>query len=311
MRSTVGIVVLNWNGGEQTVACIESLRRQEYADKFIVLVDNHSSSAERIALQNRYSDAADVRCCWLDENRGYAGGNNAGVAAALSNGAELIVIATQDVTFESGALAEMVAATADSGIGIVGPKVVDSGDPGRVLSVGERVEIPLLCLPRTWLRYRRAGGGRYDVGAVLGCVVLLTRRCLQAVRGFDDGFFAYYEEIDLCLRARREGFRIVCVPQAVVRHDGMRGFAAGFTGLSAELKARNLIRLIRRWARPLDYLLLVPTYILLVASSMGLYALRGRGDLVAAMLRGVAAGLQGREGKPQSGVRATAVNEHE
>jgi len=297
MTLKVGIVVLNWNGGTQTEACIESVRQQEYAPKFIVLVDNDSSPAEREALRRRYGGASDVQCCFLDENRGYAGGNNAGIRAALAGAADAVVIATQDVVFEPGALAELVAAAADSGIGVVGPKVIDKADR-RTLSIGERAEVPLLCVPRRWLRYRREGPVPYDVGAVVGCALLATRRCLQAVGDFDEGFFAYYEEVDLCLRARRQGFKVVCTTRAVVRHDGMRGFAGGFTALSAELKARNLLRLIRRWARPLDYLLLVPTYVLLVATSMGLYALRGRSDLVVAMLRGIAAGLQGREGKP-------------
>ena len=83
-------------------------------------------------------------------------------------------------------------------------------------------------------------------------------------------------------------------------HDGMRGFAAGFTALSAELKARNLIRLLRRWARPLDYLLLAPTYVLLMACSVALYAGRRRGDVVAALLRGAGAGLRDRGGVPES-----------
>jgi len=128
--------------------------------------------------------------------------------------------------------------------------------------------------------------------------MLFTRSCLEAIRGFDESFFAYYEEVDLCLRARRDGFRIVCAPQAIVIHDGMRGFAAGFTPLSAELKARNLIHLMRTWARPADWLLLAPTYVLLLTASFVLYACRGRWDILAGLLRGIAAGVQGRSGGP-------------
>lgn len=300
MSPTVGIVVLSWNGGGQTIACVESLRVQDYRDKFIVLVDNQSQPEERAALLRRYGDDPDVQCCFLDDNRGYAGGINAGLAAALDRQADLVAVVTQDVTFSSGALGLMVAAAADARVGIVGPQVIDAGNPRRVQSVGERVHVPLLCVPRTWLRYRRHRRAPYTVGGVLGCAMLLTRPCLQAVGGFDETFFAYYEEVDLCLRARQRGFLIVCAPQAVVMHDGMRGFAAGFTALSAELKARNLIRLLRRWARPLDYLVLAPTYVLLMACSVALYAGRRRGDVVAALLRGAGAGLRDRGGVPES-----------
>jgi GT2 family glycosyltransferase len=300
MSPRVGIVVLNWNGGEQTIACMESLRAQRYPHKFVVLVDSNSQPAERARLRQRYGGDPEVECCWLPDNRGYAGGNNAGIAAALAHGAELVVIATQDVTFAAGALEAMVAATADPRVGIVGPKVVDVRHPQRVLSLGERVRVPLLCVPRSLLRHRLDRRVPYAVTGVLGCVLLLTRRCLQEVGGFDEDFFAYYEEVDLCLRARASGFLILCAPDALVTHDGMRGFLGGFTQISAELKARNLLRLMRRWAAPADWLTLAPTYGLLLAGSGMLYALRGRGDVIAALMRGVAAGVRGRSGPPES-----------
>jgi GT2 family glycosyltransferase len=298
MSATVGIVVLNWNGGAQTITCVESVRAQDYADKFIVLVDNNSQAGERAQLLQRYGGDPGVQCCFLDSNRGYAGGLNAGLALARARTPDLVALVTHDVTFAPGALAAMVAAASDARVGIVGPKVVDAGSTARVLSVGERLAVPLLCVPRTWLRYRRERRAPYCVGGVLGCTMLLTRGCLEALGGFDEAFFAYYEEVDLCLRARRHGFLVLCAPQAVVAHDGMRGFLAGFSALSAELKARNLLRLMRRWARPVDYVLLGPTYALLMAGSLALYAARRRGDVVAALLRGTMAGLRGRGGAP-------------
>ncbi len=297
MTVRVGVVVLNWYGGMRTLACVESVRSQNYPQKFVVLVDNNSGAAERERLRHQYANDPDVQLCLLEENRGYAGGNNVGIRAALACGADLVLILTQDATLAPGALTVLVdTAAADPGIGIVGPQVVDARQPGRVWSVGERVSVALICVPRRLLRYRRVRQRWYDVSGVLGCAMLLSRRCIETIGDFDEAFFAYYEEVDLCLRARRHGFRIVCAPQAVVAHDGMRGFLAGFTPLSAELKARNLLRLMRRWAAPLDWLVLLPTCTLLVAGSVGLYVLRGRWDIARARARGLRAGWRGRGG---------------
>jgi len=302
----VAVVVLNWNGGAQTEACLESIRAQGDQDTFIVLVDNHSAAPERDALRRRYGSAPNVQLCLLEDNRGYAGGNNVGIAAALAGGADLVLILTQDATLAAGALRTMVdTALADGRIGIVGPKIVDVRDPRRVLSVGERVHVGLLCIPRTILRHRRTRLPSFEVGGVLGCAMLVTRRCLETAGVFDEELFAYYEEVDLCLRVRRHGFMIVCAPQAVVAHDGLRGFLAGFTALSAELKARNLPRVMRRWASPSDWLLLAPTYVLLLASSLVLYGLRGRMDVVGALLRGTVAGLRRRGGPLRAAVPAS------
>jgi len=302
----VGIVILSWNGGAQTLACIESALAQTHRDRFILVVDNASAASERQTLQAHYPDGAGVEFCWLEENRGYAGGNNVGIAATLARGADLVLILTQDAALAPDALRIMVdTAAADPRIGIVGPQVVDAHDRARVLSIGERVHVGLLCVPRTLLRYRRGTPPWYDVSGVLGCAFVLTRRCVEDAGCFDESLFAYYEEVDLCLRVRRQGFRIVCNPQAVVSHDGMRGFLAGFTPLSAALKARNLLQLMRRWGRPLDWLVLLPTYAMLLAGSLMLYAARGRLDIVGALLRGTVAGMRGRSGPLPTALRAS------
>lgn len=297
MNRRVGIVVLNWNGGAGTVACIESARTQSYPEKFIVLVDNNSSGAEREQLRRRYGGDPTMQLCFLDENRGYAGGNNAGIAAALQTGAEMVLILTQDAALAPGALAALVdTASANPQVGIVGPTVINARPPQRVLSVGERIHVACICVPRTLLRYRRVRVPWRTVTGVLGCVMLLTRACVEVAGAFDEEFFAYYEEVDLCLRARAHGFTIACTPRAVATHDSMRGFWSGFTDVSAELKARNLLLLMRRWATPRDWLLLVPTCCLLFASSIALYAVRGRTTVVRALVRGIAAGIRRRSG---------------
>jgi hypothetical protein len=303
MSVKIGIVVLNFNDGAQTLACVDSVCAQQYPGAFIVLVDNHSCREERERLWQRYGGDPGIQCCFLDENRGYAGGNNAGIRVALERGADFVLIVTADVTLSAGALGAMVeVAAADDRIGIVGPQVVDLRNPRRVLSVGERVYVPLVCVPRTLLRYRRVRPTAYAVTSLLGCVMLLSRRCLEEVGGFDEKFFGYYEEVDLCLRARARAFGLVCAPQAVVTHDGMRGFLSGLAEVSAELKARNLLVLMRRWARRADWLLLAPTYLLLLAGSMAVYGLRGRRDVIRGLLRGAVAGMYRRGGPPACGL---------
>ena len=96
--------------------------------------------------------------------------------------------------------------------------------------------------------------------------------------------------MDLCLRAHAAGFRILCVPAARITHDGMRGFLGGFTPLAAELKARNLLRLMRKHGTVLRWAMFVPTYAMLMVSSAVLYLLRGRLDIALALLRGALSG---------------------
>lgn len=304
MKGTVGIVILSWNGGQHTAACIQSARAQTYQPCFIVVVDNGSEPAELEQLRRLVAGLADVELQSLDRNSGYSEGNNIGMRRALERGAEWLLIATQDTVLDRDAVARLVAAgTAVPQAGIIGPLVVDA-DGCTALSRGERLSVPLLCFPRTLIRYRRARRGWYRVGGVLGCALLLSARCFAVTGGFDEGLFAYYEEVDLCLRARAAGFQILCAPEALVRHDGMRGFLGGFTPLSAELKVRNLWRVMCRHAKVWDWPLLFPTFVALLSVSFAMYLARGRIDIAFAMLRGLGAGLRREGGAARSLPRA-------
>jgi GT2 family glycosyltransferase len=303
-KSTLAVVIASWNGGAQTDRCLRSVRNQEIGSCRVFLVDNASEPQERERLQTAYGNDPDVDLVDLPGNRGYAGGNDVGIERALHAGAEHVLVLTQDAALEGGALRHLLdTAASHPRAGIIGPRVVDSRT-GVELSRGERFVVPLLCAPRTLLRHRARRTGAYPVSGVLGCAMLLTRVCLESVGGFDEEFFAYYEEVDLCLRAHRAGFDVLCVPEAVVSHDGMRGFAGGFTVLSAELKSRNLLYLARKHGGPMGRLLFWPLYTALIAASMGWYAARSRPDIVRALGRGVREGFAGRTGRPPSLARA-------
>ena len=306
--ATVGIVVPTWNRAAAALGCLDALARLTYPRRFTVVVDNGSQPAERAALVDGAGGRAGVQVMTLGENRGFAAGVNVGLAEAFGRGAAAALVLNDDAEVSPDLLDALVgAAAADPGAGILAPRVLDATS-GREVSRGEGVWVPLLCLPRTWLRVRRGGPGPYAVTGVLGVAFLVTRACFERVGPLAETFFAYYEEVDYCLRARAAGFRILVVPAASVRHAGFRGFAGGFTPLAAYLKARNLPLLVRRHGGLLDWAVFVPTYVALIAASAVTYAARGRsGAVLAALARGVADALRGRTGPPPLGLARPPV----
>src|SRR5262249_31685217 len=192
----------------------------------------------------------------------------------------------------------------DPTAGIVGPRVVDLRHPEHVLSAGERHTLPLLCIPRTLVRYRGPLDRPYVVSGIMGCAMLVTRDCFEAVGGFSEEIAVYYEDVDFCLWAYARGFRALVEPRAVVVHDGLRGFASGLTPWAAYLKARNPWLVVRRHGGTGALLAFVPLYAAMVASSAAAYALRGRGDVVRALVRGALAGMRTVAGAAPDVVRA-------
>ena len=300
--------MVSWEGGALTERCVGSLLAQRTPPDEVIVVDNASGAAERARLTERWGGHERVRVLLLDENRQFAGGMNAGAAAALGAGAQRLLFLNNDTVLAPDALGLLGDALASApGLGIAGPLVVDLQHPEHVLSAGERHVLALLCVPRTLLRYRRAGArAPYRVSGVMGCAMLVTRACFEAVGGFSAEIEVYYEDVDFCLAAAARGFGAVIEPRAVVHHDGIRGFAAGLTPWAAFLKARNPWILVRRRGGLASWLGFVPVYSALVASSATLYALRGRADIARALWRGVLAGMRVAAGQPATPVGAPA-----
>jgi len=292
-------VVVTWEGGDATRRCVASLLAQVPPVERVIVVDNASGLPERAALGRDFAGEARVELLLLDENRHFAGGMNAGAVHAFRAGAARVLLLNNDTVLEAGALARLgVALDGDVDAGVSGPCVRDLAEPDRVLSLGERHVLALLCVPRTLLRYRRRRDRPYRVSGVMGCALLVTRPCFEAAGGFDEQIQVYYEDVDFCLGARAHGFAIVVAPDAVVRHDGLRGFASGLTPWAAYLKARNPWLLLRRHGGPLAWLTFVPSCTAMIGASAAIYLARGRRDVVGALARGTTAGLRAALGAP-------------
>jgi GT2 family glycosyltransferase len=291
----VAAVVVNHDGIAYTRACVASLRRSRGVRVHAIVVDNASRPEERRALEEEYRGASDVEILLLTENRHFAGGVNAGAARGVALGAGFLMILNNDTELEPDCLALLVeTAIAHHDAGIVGPALLDVREPDRALSLGERYSAWSLAVPRTLLRVRDAGDGTpYRVGGIMGSALLVTRECFLRVGPYREDLLVYYEEVDFCLRARRLGFRPLVAPRAIVRHDGLRGFAAGLTPYAAHLKTRNQLLLMRAHGGLLDWAAFLPVYAGLVATSSLLYLARGEREVVAALWRGVGEGVGG------------------
>jgi GT2 family glycosyltransferase len=291
---SVAAVVVNYNGGRVTRDCVASLLASEGIVPRVIVVDNASAPAEQAALGAAYAQTSEVELIWLPENRHFAGAVNAGAARGLVLGARYLLFLNNDTVLAPDCVRLLVdAAEHAPDAGLIGPALLDLRQPERVLSLGERYSLWSICVPRTLLKVRRAGDGRpYQVGGIMGSVIMVTAACFRRVGSYREDLRVYYEEVDYCLRARALGYRPIIAPRAIARHDGLRGFTAGLQAYAAYLKTRNMLLLLRDYGRPLDWLGFVPSYAALVLASAAIYALRGDFPVVRALFRGTADGLR-------------------
>jgi len=225
---STSVVVLNWNGGQMVQRCVASVLAQTQPADEVLVVDNGSTDGSAAALSARFPQ---VPMLALERNTGFAGGMNAGLAATRG---QAVLVLNLDVELEPGYLARCVdALSADPALGGVTGKLLRFAGDGQepVLdSTGHRLYRNRRAVDRG---EREPDAGQYDsareVFGVGGAAPVLRRAMLDDVREgdevFDADFFAYFEDIDLCWRARTRGWTFGYQPAAVARHH--RGGTGG------------------------------------------------------------------------------------
>jgi len=216
----VAVVILNWNGLDDTVECLESLKAMTYANYRVIVIDNGSVADEAGSLRERFGSY--VHVIENDRNYGFAEGCNIGIRHARETSSpDYVLLLNNDTSVDPGFLSELVSvAESDRTIGIVGAKVFFHHDPRRIQSAGARANM--------WTgQVSLIGWGEIDTGQfgetrdvqwVGGCAMLIRASAIEDIGLFDADFFAYFEETDLCARCWRAGYRVLCAPTAQLWH---------------------------------------------------------------------------------------------
>ena len=225
----VAIIVLTWNGEQDTLECLASLGQVDYSNVRVIVVDNGSSDNTVARVRAEYPETTVIE---NGSNLGFAEGNNTGIRHALEGGAEYVLLLNNDTEVHPRFVRHLVdAGEADSLAGVLGPKIRLFGERDRVWYGGGWVQ-----------RWAGASGHRglgeldqagptepVETGYVTGCALMVKAELLRKIGMLEPAFFIYWEDVDFCLRARRAGFRSVYVPAAVVWHKISRAYG-GDTG---------------------------------------------------------------------------------
>lgn len=244
----VGVVVLDWNGGAETIAALDSVFASDLALLVVVLVDNASRRPVIDEARRRHPG---LRIVENRRNEGYAGGNNAGIRVALEAGADHVLVLNNDALVHPSTIREMLdVASRDARIAAVGAKILRADDPGRLWFAWGELDFhqSLVRLVGEGERDDDRFAAERDVPWVSGAAILLARGALEAIGGFDEEYFAYHEEVDWCARAREAGWRVVYAPRARVVHRGQAssGGPSAYVGRRQYLTARNMVRFVGR-----------------------------------------------------------------
>jgi GT2 family glycosyltransferase len=214
----VCIIVLTWKNYDLTRDCLCSLRKIDYTNIEIVLVDNGSAdgSAERLA-----SEFTEVRLITNEKNLGFSAGNNVAIREAMTRNPDYFLLLNNDTQVAPDFLSKLLAvAESDEKIGVVNPKILYFEPDDRIWYAGGFYK-------PWWSTGKVRGQNRRDMGKynetreisfVTGCALLIKVRVVRQIGLLDEVFFLGFEDLDWTMRAMQAGFRAYYVGSAVVWH---------------------------------------------------------------------------------------------
>lgn len=213
--ASVYIVSLNWNRCEDTLALLQSLQKLTYPNFRTVVIDNGSTDDSVARIRQAYPQV--IQIC-NGRNLGFGRGFNVGIQYALDQGAEYVLIINND-TFVDPQILTRLMEHARPEIGILAPLIYFAADPGRIWSGGG-------FFSRFTLEVKHDLDAVIDTGLpeiterdfVPGCAMLFPAVVLHTVGLFDENFYLYYEDLDLCCRVRAAGYPIRLVSSAKMWH---------------------------------------------------------------------------------------------
>lgn len=270
----MAVIILTWNGRDDTLSCIDSLESLTYPNVSIILVDNGSTDGTVAAVGLRWPSLTVIE---NHTNLGFAGGNNVGIRHAFGNGADYVLVLNNDTIVDPDLLQPLVAqAERDSMIGLLNPKIYYFDEPRTLWSAGMSLmpgRVFGVRVPNCSVMMDGCGSidnaGQFDdvrdVDAVTGCALFARRDILERIGLFDEGFFIFSEDVDLSLRARAAGYRCVYVPKAVLWHRVSRsplhaGVPSQENPRIIYLVHRNWLTVIRRHLGWRNYLAVLAAY---------------------------------------------------
>ena len=228
----IAIIVLNWNGWQDTVECLESLSQIEYQNFNITVVDNGSTDNSIEQIKAWASGKLRIKIIKLKHNIGYAKGNNAGIRDVLSDpGVRYILILNNDTIVSPdflSCLAEIL--NKEKNVALAGPKLIDY-KTGKYWQSPLKNRLNLLTYllfstPIYWMFYRTLLHNFFKVKEekpvkvymVAGCAMFFRADILRDIGMFDENSFLYWEEFIIAEKLRERGLLTYFVPQSIIRH---------------------------------------------------------------------------------------------
>lgn len=215
----LGIIIITYNNLCNILCTLDSIEECDCTDKEILIIDNCSAPEYRHKLQKVCEKRfPNVNILYLEKELGYGGACNSGAQYFIKKGIDAFLFLNNDVVLHPHCISQLISNLNKDNV-LIGPKVYH-GFSDRLYSTGGFFN-------KTFMIVKNRGNSQFDKGQynkkeevefINGCAFLVSAKIFTEMNGFDENFYYYSEESDLCFRIIDSGYKIIYEPQAVVYH---------------------------------------------------------------------------------------------
>ncbi|WP_297423406.1 glycosyltransferase family 2 protein [Clostridium sp.] len=295
IKPRVFIILVNYNAYKDTIECVESLRKIDYLNYKIIIVDNASTNDSFEILTRSLKDCIIIKS---KKNLGFAGGNNLGLRYALDEGADYIMLLNNDTLVEPNFLSNMLNSFhQDNKIGIVGCKIMYHPQKDIIWYGGGNIN---------WFKFigehhgiKELDRGQCDeekeVDFITGCCLLIKSSVIRRIGFLSEEYFMYFEDVDFCVKVKEAGYKVWYNSKSVIYHKvGLSG-GGEESVFSIKWCTRNRLLFMKKYKNRVSKFTYILANIFIYTTRWIRYIqykMKGKNDKAEAIIEGIKEGMQ-------------------
>lgn len=217
-NSKIYVILLNYNGSEDTIECVKSIVKNEKKIEYEIVVVDNKSTDDSVSKLRQLSNITFIES---NENGGFAKGNNIGMEYAIKQGAEYILLLNNDTVIEKNAIAILKdCLDKHKDVGIIGSRIMYFENKNLINYCGGKLNwLKATTIHESYKKeYIQQKENFKYTEFITGCCMLIRKEVIQKIGYLPEEYFMYYEDTDYCMKAQENGFKLAVCTDSVIYH---------------------------------------------------------------------------------------------
>lgn len=248
MDKSVYIILVNYNGTQDTLECVESIRKSDYDNIHTIIVDNNSKDIE--VLKSKLDQEDDITIISLNENLGFAKANNVGIEEALNNKANYVLLLNNDTVIENTLISKLVMNSQSHGDCVCVPKMYYFSEKNRIWYGGGEINKFTGNAKHSYMNELDNENMKLSyVTFATGCCMLIPHNVINKVGMLSTEYFMYCEDTDYCIKILSNNVQILFVPDAHLWHKVSKSTGGDLSPFTNYYITRNRLLYVKKFKK--------------------------------------------------------------